>query len=82
MPQCLSAVATTIWFKPTHRKDTDLLPAEFLGRAYSGPGDDAVSVFVEVGSDDDDIRARKICGDVRLWSDDIEVDFSATQCMS
>ena len=60
-------------------QNADFFAAQLLGRADAAASDDAVGVFVEVGADDNNLRARKIGGDVRLRSDDVELDFTARQ---
>ena len=64
------------------RKNADFLAAQVLGRADAGTGDEAVGVLVEIGADDDDVRARERRSDMRLRRDDVELDLAGRQSMS
>ena len=60
-------------------QDADLFAAQLLWRADAWPSDYAVSVFVEISSDNDDIGAGKIRGDMRLRRDNVELYLAAGQ---
>ncbi len=62
-----------------HGQHANLFTAQFLRRADTGFGDDAVSVFVEISADNDDVGAGKIGSDMRLRRDDVELCFAAGQ---
>ena len=60
-------------------QDADFFAAQLLWRADAWPSDYAVSVFVEISSDNDDIGAGKIRGDMRLRRDNVELYLAAGQ---